>query len=635
MNRYRLACAALGAALTAAALAPTSATPASAFTTYHRIVMGQASDSAGAQYPGGTGAARISSDGQWLAFSRLTVNGSFVKSLVSGATTLVSLNDADQPANGPSTIQGISADGSVVAFATAATNMGQGAATTRDVYLRNLATGSTRRANLLPGTGTPVAVKPGESTLSDDGKVVAFTSAANHVYAWDAPIDQTQQVDVSTSETAGNSGSIQPSLSGNGRFVTFTTFASNLVSGDANFVSDILVRDRTLGTTERVSLSDTEVAPNDASNQSSVSEDGRYVAFASVGTNLVSGDTNSGQDVFLRDTVAGSTKRISVKPGGGQANGDSGRPDIAPAGAYVAFESTADDMSSNAPNAKADVFVRDISGNLTEQWGADGWTPSNQGASAPSLAANGTVAATSPSTNLIAGDTNAAPDAYVEGYRPLGPFAEFGPLVETLHADFGVSPATNAAVQADLENGRLTTGRLIVGLAHTPSWAQHREPVARLYQAFFHRQPDLNGLTYWVTKRAAGTKLGVIAASFAGSNEFKTAYGTVDSTTFVTLVYANVLQRKPDPAGLDHWVTKMAGGMSRGDVMVAFSESSEGKRFLAPEVDATLMGLAMLKGSPSKALWKQVADTSRDRHMSEAGALIYLSSGEFVQVVVK
>jgi hypothetical protein len=301
----------------------------------------------------------------------------------------------------------------------------------------------------------------------------------------------------------------------------------------------------------------------------------------------------------------------------------------------VAFESTADDMSSNAPNGKNDVFVRDISGNLTEQWGNDGSTPSNQGAFVPSLAANGTVAATSPSTNLIAGDTNGATDAYVEGYQPLGPFSGYEALVATLHADFGVSPASNAAAQADLENGRLTPGHLIVRLAHTPVWAKHREPVARLYQAFFHRQPDLNGLNFWVAKRAAGTKLGVIAASFAGSNEFKTTYGTVDNTTFVTLVYANVLQRKPDPAGLDHWVTKMAGGMSRGDVMVAFSESNEGKRFLAPEVDATLMGLAMLKGSPSKTLWQQVADTSRNHHMSEWGAVTYLNSAEFVQIAVK
>ncbi|MGN6692975.1 MAG: DUF4214 domain-containing protein, partial [Aquihabitans sp.] len=171
--------------------------------------------------------------------------------------------------------------------------------------------------------------------------------------------------------------------------------------------------------------------------------------------------------------------------------------------------------------------------------------------------------------------------------------------------------------------------------AHDPAWALHREPVARLYQAFFHRVPDLNGLNYWVKKRQGGTKLSVIAAAFAASNEFKTAYGNVDNTDFVTLVYGNVLQRKPDAPGLAHWVKKMDGGMSRGDVMVAFSESSEGKRFLAPEVDATLMGLAMLHAMPSKALWKQVADASRGRHRTEAGALVYLSSADYVNVVVK
>jgi hypothetical protein len=137
-----------------------------------------------------------------------------------------------------------------------------------------------------------------------------------------------------------------------------------------------------------------------------------------------------------------------------------------------------------------------------------------------------------------------------------------------------------------------------------------------------------------VKKRSGGTKLGVIAASFATSSEFKTAYGAVTATQFVNLVYANVLQRKPDAAGLKHWVTKMEGGMSRGDVMVAFSESSEGKRFLAPEVDATLMGLGMIHKMPSKALWAQVAETNRV-HGPDRGALVYLNHPEFIDVAMK
>ncbi|HWJ97702.1 MAG TPA: DUF4214 domain-containing protein, partial [Acidimicrobiales bacterium] len=629
----RLFCAAL--ALSALAVtAPILTPPASAYATYQTTIIARATDSNGAQYPGGTTAARLSADGRWLAFSRPGTGGSYRKSLISGETTLISLNRAGQPANAASTIEGISADGSIVLFSTTATNLGLGPATARDLYVRNISDGVTDRANLTGNDGSQVAVKAGEASLSDDGSYVGFATTTNHVWVRSPSSHYSEQVDVLDKGQVPNGSSGQPSLSTDGRYVTFTSYASNLVVNDTNFVPDVFQLDRQSHLIIRVSLSDTEVAPNSGSTEPSVSGDGRYVAFTSDATNIVTGDTNNTKDVFVRDIIGGTTRRISVRTGGAQANGESTHPDIDAAGGSVAFESTADDLDlSVSKNAKTDVYRRELSGNLTKQIGNDGYTNTDQGATGASLASNGSVAFTSASTNLLQGDTNGAADAFVQGYQPLGPFAGFGPMASMLHADFGISAAKNATVQADLQNGRVTPGHLIVRSAHDPVWAQHREPVARLYQAFFHRVPDLNGLNYWVKKRRGGTKLSVIAASFAGSNEFKTAYGKVDSSTFVTLVYGNVLQRKPDAPGLAHWVAKMNSGMSRGDVMVAFSESNEGKRFLAPEVDATLMGLGMLHAMPPKALWKQVADASRDHHMSEWGALTYLNSAEFVQLV--
>lgn len=634
MHLTRRSCAAVALATTAV-LAPLLATPASAYTTYQTTIVTRATDSTGAQYAGGTTAARVSADGQWLAFSRAGTNGSFVKSLVSGETTPIALNTDDQPANAASTVEGISADGDIILFSTTATNMGAGPATARDLYVRWRTTGETMRANLTAGSGSQVAVKAGESTLSDDGWSVVFASTANRIYlrGWNSSF--THAIDAPTGGPVPNGSSGQPSVSADGRYVTFTSHASNLVANDTNFVPDVFRRDRETGALARASLSDTEVAPNAGSTESSVSGDGRYVAFTSDATNLVNGDTNSTKDVFVRDLTAGTTQRVSVKSGGAQANGDSSHPDINAAGTYVAFESTADDLNYATKNSKTDVFLRDISGNLTEQMGLDGSTNTNQGATGASLASNGTVGFTSASTNLVAGDTNGAADAFVQGYQPLGPFPGYGTMAARMHADFGLSPAKDAAVQADLENGRLTPGHLIARSAHDPIWAQDREPVARLYQAFFHRAPDLNGLNYWVKKRQGGTKLSVIAASFAGSSEFKTAYGTVGPTQFVTLVYANVLDRSPDTGGLNHWVTKMANGMSRGDVMVAFSESSEGKRFLAPQVDATLMGLGMLHAIPPKALWQKVADTNRDAPGPEWGALVLLNSAQYVNLISK
>ena len=446
----------------------------------------------------------------------------------------------------------------------------------------------------------------------------------------------TEQMDQLPGGPVPNGSAAQPSVSPDGRYVTFTSYASNLAANDNNFVPDVFERDRQANTITRVSLSDTEVAPNSGSTESSVSGDGRYVAFTSDATNLITGDTNNTKDVFLRDLTAQTTTRLSVKSGGGQVNGDSSHPDLATNGNSVAFESTADGLDVNVnANSKTDVYFRDLPGNLTTQVGNDGSANTNQGATGASLATTGAVAFTSASTNLVAGDTNGAADAFVEGYQPLGPFSDFAGMAARMHADFGLSSATDAAAQADLDSGRLTPGHFIVQVAHDPAWAQHREPVARLYQAFFHREPDLNGLNYWVKKRQGGTKLGVIAASFAGSSEFKTAYGTVGNKAFVTLVYSNVLQRKPDTAGLNHWVNKMNGGMSRGDVMVAFSESSEGKRFLAPEVDATLTGIGMLHAMAPKALWQQAADASRDHGSPEWGALVYLNSLEYVNLVSK
>ncbi|MGN6695080.1 MAG: hypothetical protein ACTHN0_12975, partial [Aquihabitans sp.] len=474
MNRTRTTCAAV-AVSAAAVLAPLLATPASAYTTYRTTVVTRATDSAGGQYPGGTTAARISADGEWLAFSRPGTAGSFVKSLISGETTLISVNTADQPANAASTIEGISADGMIVLFSTTATNLGLGSATARDLYVRNVIEGVTDRVNLTAGTGSQVAVKAGEASMSDDGSYVGFATTTGHVWMRAPWSHFSEQVDVLDGGQVPNSGSGQPSVSNDGRYVSFTSYASNLVANDTNFVPDVFRLDRQTHVLTRVSVSDTEVQANGGGLESSISGDGRYVAFSSDANNLVTGDTNNSKDVFVRDLVGLTTKRISVKTGGGQANGESTHPDINPVGSYVAFESTSDDLDLDvSKNSKTDVFLRDISGNLTNEIGNDGSANTDQGASGASLAATGSVAFTSASTNIIPGDTNGAPDAFVSGYQPLGPFSGFDAMAARVHADFGISAAGNAAAKADLANGRITPGHFIVRSANDPAWAMHR-----------------------------------------------------------------------------------------------------------------------------------------------------------------
>jgi hypothetical protein len=140
-----------------------------------------------------------------------------------------------------------------------------------------------------------------------------------------------------------------------------------------------------------------------------------------------------------------------------------------------------------------------------------------------------------------------------------------------------------------------------------------RAPVVRLYWAFFNRIPDYNGLTYWVnTYRAgAGTPLGAIASSFAASPEFIATYGALSNEAYVTLVYRNVLGRVPDPVGFAYWVDQLNNGMSRGDLMVGFSESGEYQVISYNRVYVTMMYVGMLKRSPDQGgfdAWKAYLD---------------------------
>jgi hypothetical protein len=144
--------------------------------------------------------------------------------------------------------------------------------------------------------------------------------------------------------------------------VTFSSAATNLVTGDTNGVYDVFVRDRLLNTTERVSVDSSGVPGNYASIDSVLSADGRTVAFLSVATNLVPGDSNAHEDVFVHDRQTGATERVSVSSAGVQANSSSYVPSISADGRYVAFDSLATNLVPGDTNAYGDVFVRDRQG---------------------------------------------------------------------------------------------------------------------------------------------------------------------------------------------------------------------------------------------------------------------------------
>ena len=223
------------------------------------------------------------------------------------------------------------------------------------------------------------------------------------------------RISVASDGTEGNNSSRMPSISADGRYVAFTSFANNLVSGDTNFLEDIFVHDRQTGQIRRVSVATDGTQGNGSSIRPSISTDGRYVAFISDADNLVSGDTNNQWDVFVHDRQTGENHRISVSTNGTQSNGHSGGPAISADGRYVAFASQASNLVSGDTNGTWDVFVHDRQTRQTTRVSvASNGTQGNASSSRHSISADGRyVAFDSDANNLVSGDTNYYSDVFV------------------------------------------------------------------------------------------------------------------------------------------------------------------------------------------------------------------------------
>ena len=219
------------------------------------------------------------------------------------------------------------------------------------------------------------------------------------------------RIDSNLSDSIGYSDD-PVSSSSDGRYVAFESDATNLVSGDTNGLTDIFVRDRTAGTTTRVSLTGSGAqATGGASHSPAVSSDGRYVAFHSLAGNLVSGDTNGFADIFVRDRTAGTTSRISVNASGAQSNAGSYDPVVSADGRYVAFESNAALVGTDA-NGVRDVYVRDRTG-ATTTWASGGSNAPNNGRSFnPTISSDGRFVAFESASALWFSDTNGVSDIY-------------------------------------------------------------------------------------------------------------------------------------------------------------------------------------------------------------------------------
>jgi len=393
----------------------------------------------------------ISSDGRFVAFHSSASNlvpgdtnenyDIFVRDTLTNTTTRVSVDSAGNQANGGSLGPSISTDGRFVAFSSNASNLVSGDTNDNfEIFVRDTLTNTTIRVSVDSAGNQADNERYKESSspsISSDGRFVAFRSNASNlvpgdtnenydIFVRDTLTNTTTRVSVdSVGNQANNaflsvgrisfSGSSSPSISADGRFVAFNSYASNLVPGDTNNIDDIFVRDTLTNKTTRLSVDSAGNQGNRTSSEPSISADGRFVAFRSYASNLVPGDTNNIDDIFVRDTLTNTTTRLSVDSAGNQGNSTSFEPSISANGRFVAFRSNASNLVPGDTNNTDDIFVRDTLTNTTTRLSVD--SAGNQGNNNsfnPSISADGhRVAFDSAASNLVPGDTNNTYDVFV------------------------------------------------------------------------------------------------------------------------------------------------------------------------------------------------------------------------------
>ena len=248
----------------------------------------------------------------------------FVHDQLTNSNTRVSVASDGSQANGDSNATTISADGRYIGFYSQATNLVSGDTNdTADVFVHDQTTQTTTRVSVTSaGSQSNGSSYSYWATISADGRYIAFTSYASNlvnddtnnepdVFLHDRETAITTRVSVLSDGSQTDFASSAPSISGDGRFVTFETFA-------ANTSSRILVRDRVAQTTTQVSMSSSSA--NNDSVDASISANGRYVTFGSLASTLVSGDTNATGDIFVHDRESHITTRVSLASNSSQAD---------------------------------------------------------------------------------------------------------------------------------------------------------------------------------------------------------------------------------------------------------------------------------------------------------------------------
>ncbi len=309
----------------------------------------------------------------------------------------------------------ISSDGRFLVFRSNTTNLVPGDSNNAsDIFWLDANGGGLERVNLGPGgvqgLGGATTTLP---SVSDDGNAIAFvsnqnnlvtgdTNAAQDIFVRDRVTSTTTRVSVDSSGAQANGLSDFAVISANGRFVVYTSLASNLIAGDVGGFQDIFRHDRQTGQTVLISQSSGGVQGNGNSFVSAISADGNRIAFSSAATNLVSGDSNARTDIFVRDVNQGTTTLVSVSSSGELGNGTCSVPSISADGQIVSFLSGSSNLVAGDSNNLNDLFRHDLGSGQTTRMSVD-----PDGRQARAGQATVTAGQVSPDGSVVAVETNA------------------------------------------------------------------------------------------------------------------------------------------------------------------------------------------------------------------------------------
>lgn len=322
-------------------------------------------------------------------------------------------------------ISGISGDGRFVVFDSAATNLVPNDTNgVHDVFLYDSILKTIRRISIsdlgVEGNGESY-----HASISADGHFVVFASYASNlvpgdsngtrdIFLYDTTLNTIRLISKNDTGDEGNGESFHTYISGDGHFIVFNSAASNLVDGDTNGKNDLFLFDTTLNTVRRITVNGSGVEESAGLFNFSISSDGKYIAFSSDASNLVENDTNNTYDVFFYDTTLNTIKQISVDDLGVKGDGESTYPSITADGKFVTFESAATNLVPNDTNGTYDIFLYDTTLNTIKRISVDGsGIEGNSYSTGSSISANGKfIVYNSDASNLVPNDNNGTYDIF-------------------------------------------------------------------------------------------------------------------------------------------------------------------------------------------------------------------------------